>query len=141
MVTEAEVVALQRRPGAGPGGVWSVHTRAGGFEAPSVVLAAGAFSRSVAALAGLDLPVMPFRRQVFVLRAPGGFPASIPLTVDADSGWYVHADRSGSLLCGGTDRDTRPGLEEVVDWSGFGPVCEAMQRRRAACKAIPMSTW
>ncbi len=132
VVTEAEVVALRRRPGAEPGGVWSLHTRGGDFEAPSVVLAAGAFSRSVAALAGLDLPVMPFRRQVFVLRAPIGFPTSIPLTVDADSGWYVHADRSGSLLCGGTDRDTRPGLEEVVDWSGFGPVCEAMQRRMPA---------
>lgn len=129
LVTEAEVVGLRRHPGSGSGGGWSVQTAAGTFEAASVVLAAGPFSRSVAALAGLELPVMPFRRQVFVLTAPPGFPAVIPLTVDADSGWYVHAHRGGALLCGGTDRDTRPGLEEVVDWSGFGPVCEAMQRR------------
>lgn len=85
------------------------------YSCPFVVNAAGADASSVAAMAGVNVPVTPFRRQVAVLtRGPLGR-GSIPFIVDLDTGWYLHRQRDASILLGGTDRDTRPGVDEVVD--------------------------
>ena len=67
--------------------------------------------------AGGEIPARPYRRQVYVCSPVNGIPGSIPLVVDMDSGFYVHAEKSGTLLLGGTDKDTFPGLNTNVDWS------------------------
>jgi sarcosine oxidase subunit beta len=108
-----------------------VGVRSGGetIEADAVVLAAGAWSTAFLAAAGITVPVGAFRRQVFVMTPPAGFAQDIPMTVDQDTSWYVHPDRRGVLLFGGTDRDDRPGMEEVVDWNGLPRVLAAATRR------------
>lgn len=111
------------------GSVRGVHTASGEYAGPVVVNAAGPRARDVAALVGIDLPVHPFRRQVFVMTPVPGLHRGAPLTVDLDTGWYLHQDRGGALYMGGTDKDTRPGLEEVVDWNGFDAVAHAALRR------------
>ena len=86
-------------------------------QSPVVVNAAGPYLHLVARLAGVELPAEPRRRQVYVCAPLPAVPAEIPLTVDLDTGFYVHAEKNGTLLLGGTDRNCPPGLDTAVDRS------------------------
>lgn len=120
-----EVVAIE----VDGGRVTGVRTPAGRWASPVVVDAAGPAARHVAHLAGVDVPVFPYRRQVFVMAPLPELALGRPLLVDVDTGWYVHQDRAGVLYMGGTDKDTRPGTDEVVDWDLFETVATAALHR------------
>ncbi len=120
-----EVVGIEVQEGR----VLGVRAASGRYVAPIVVNAAGPYARTVAAMAGVDLPVAPYRRQVFVMTPLPELGRGQPLTVDLDTGWYLHQDRAGALYMGGTDKDTRPGLDDVVDWGGFDAVAQAALKR------------
>ncbi len=124
LVTDAPVIALTR--GAS---TWTVETPADLWECGAVVIAAGPHSREVAAFADVDVPAYPYRRQAFVLESHPDVPSEIPLTVDMDTGWYIHAGIH-DLLVGGTDKDNAPGMEDLsVDWTLFEDVYAATLRR------------
>lgn len=98
--------------------VKGVETTKGTIWSPLVVNAAGPYAAGLAASAYVNLPVRTFRRQVYVCTNPKDVPAPAPLIVDLESGFYLHQEASGkTVLLGGTDRDTRPGLEETIDKS------------------------
>lgn len=80
-------------------------------------------------MAGVALPARPYRRQVYVCDPVPSIGAKIPLTVDMDTGLYIHAEKSGTLLLGGTDRDTAPGMDTSVDRSLLDGFIEAAVRR------------
>lgn len=94
-----------------------------------VINAAGPYASEVAALAGAHIPVRPYRRQVFVAAPITQLDGPIPLTVDMDSGFYLHRELNGYLLLGGTDKDLAPGYSTAVDWRGFDRVAEAAVAR------------
>jgi sarcosine oxidase subunit beta len=81
-------------------------------EADVVVNAAGAWARQVAAMAGVDLPIAPRRRQVAVVDPSEPVPESVPLTIDLETGSYFRPEREGVALVGGhfggTDPDEDP---------------------------------
>jgi sarcosine oxidase subunit beta len=81
-----------------------------------VVNAAGPHASGVAALAGLDLPVRSFRRQIFFTEPFGKLPACFPLTVDMEHGWYMRREGEGLLLAG--PRDAESSFNEQVDFAG-----------------------
>jgi sarcosine oxidase subunit beta len=88
------------------GRVAGVETSAGTISCERVVCAAGVWSRELAATVGVDLPVRPDRRYVYVADAGargGGLPADLPLTIDFATGLYLHRERPGSprVLVGG----------------------------------------
>jgi len=56
-------------------------------EADAFVLAAGAWSRAVGALAGLDVPVFARRRTVFAFTCPQALPRT-PLVIDTSGVWF-----------------------------------------------------
>jgi D-arginine dehydrogenase len=96
VVTDADVVALERRDGA-----WHVRTRDGiEWQAPLVVNAAGAWCDVVARLAGVrPIGLVPKRRSAFVFAPPAGVDASRwPTFVSADETWYVKPEASGTLI-------------------------------------------
>ncbi len=95
--------------------VRGVRTNREFYASPIVVNAAGAHAANIGMMVGVRIPVAPFLRQITVLS--GGLPASksVPFLVDLDTGWYLHRLRDGTILLGGTDRDTRAGDAEVVD--------------------------
>jgi len=98
--------------------VKGVETKQERFWSPIIVNATGPYAAQVVATAGITLPVQPFRRQVYVCSNPKDVPKATPTMVDLGSGFYLHQEASGkTVLLGGTDRDTWPGLEEVVDKS------------------------
>lgn len=106
-----------------------VAARSGEVPAEVAVNAAGAHAAEVARLAGAEVPVRPYRRQVFVSQPVPGLDEGLPLTVDLDTGWYLHREKNGLLLLGGTDRDTRLGFSVAVDREGLEAVAEAGLRR------------
>ncbi|EGW41218.1 FAD-binding oxidoreductase [Desulfosporosinus sp. OT] len=98
--------------------VQGIETRQGTLWSPLIVNATGPYAAQLVATAGITLSVQPFRRQVYVCSNPRDVPKATPSIVDLASGFYLHQEVSGkAVLLGGTDRDTWPGLEEVVDKS------------------------
>jgi sarcosine oxidase, subunit beta len=76
---DAEVTGISR-----VGGALRVETSAGRHEAATVVNAAGAWAARIGALAGVDVPVQPLRRQVARTQPTSALPASTPMTIFAD---------------------------------------------------------
>ena len=70
-------------------------------DADCVVNAAGAWAAQVGAMAGVDLPIAPRRRQVAVTSPTRPVPESVPLTVDLETGSYFRPERDGVALVGG----------------------------------------
>ncbi len=95
-----------------------VETRQGTILSPLIVNAGGPYAAQLGAMAGITLPVRPFRRQVYVCSNPKDVPTATPLIMDLASGFYLHQEVSAkAVLLGGTDQYTWPGFEEVVDKS------------------------
>ena len=71
----------------------------GQLTAPRVINCAGAWASQVAATAGVELPVVPVKRQVFVLDTAVKPERPLPLTV-LPSGLYFRAETGGVILLG-----------------------------------------
>ena len=112
-------------------GVAGVETERGTIATRRVVCAAGVWSRELAATAGLDLPVEPERRHVWLTEAGDPLPRELPLTIDFATGFYFHRE-GDALLFGGREQTLEeiaplaarrlPALEELpvrTSWSGF----------------------
>jgi sarcosine oxidase, subunit beta len=95
--------------------------------AAAVVNAAGAWAGRVAALAGLELPVEPARRNIW-MTAPRPGRRTTPLTVDVASGLYYRSE-GDRLLFGRSNPEERPGFLTGIDWNFLEPTLEvALQR-------------
>jgi sarcosine oxidase subunit beta len=111
------------------GAIREVVTSRGAIRADTVVCAAGAWSRRCAAMAGVELPVTPLRRQILFTEPMDGLPAGLPMTIDFASSFYFHREGPG-LLMGMSDPGETPGfkLETSDDWI---PALMAIAERRA----------
>jgi sarcosine oxidase subunit beta len=125
LVSGAEVTGID----VSGGKVAGVFTTSARYAADVVINAAGSRVRDVAAFVGIDVPAHPFQRQVFVMERVEGVPLGLPMTIDLDSGWYVHQETGGRLIFGGTDKATRQGIVPEVDWTGFDLVARAALTR------------
>lgn len=81
--------------------VSGVRTDAGDVEAEFVVNAAGPWAAQVGALAGLDLPVSPRRRQLVIVEPETPVDDSVPFTVDLDESVHFRPERNGAAVVGG----------------------------------------
>ncbi|HYR10781.1 MAG TPA: FAD-dependent oxidoreductase [Longimicrobium sp.] len=79
------------------GRVTAVRTDAGEVGAGAVVNAAGAWAGQVAAMAGVDIPVTPKRRQVAVTEPFAALPECMPLTIFVESGFHLRV-RDGRVV-------------------------------------------
>ncbi|WP_128477322.1 NAD(P)/FAD-dependent oxidoreductase [Halorussus pelagicus] len=70
-------------------------------DADFVVNAAGPWARRVAAMAGVEIPVAPERRQIAVVDPETPVPEDVPLTIDLDTGSHFRPEREGKALVGG----------------------------------------
>jgi D-arginine dehydrogenase len=104
LVANAEVQSLSRQ-----GGAWVAETRAGMFEAPIVVNAAGAWCDVIAELAGArPCGLVPKRRTAFTFNPPEGVDISgWPATIDIDEQFYFKPE-GGQIL--GSPADETPSL-------------------------------
>ena len=134
-----EVVAFRRTNGR----VTGVVTPHGAFEAPAVVIAAGAWSGVVGKLAGVDIPVTPRRRHKF-MTAPfpsDRIPAATPFIIGQHSGFSMRREGPG-LLLGAGRKDEPISFTTETDWSLAPQVVErAVHRVPALAEARLMRTW
>jgi sarcosine oxidase subunit beta len=85
------------------GRVTGVATGRGRIDTECVVLAAGVWSRELAATAGFELPVEPERRSMYVTEQAPQFPKRLPLTIDFSTSFYFHREGE-AILFGGREQ-------------------------------------
>jgi sarcosine oxidase, subunit beta len=102
------------------GRVRGVSTGRGEIEAESVVIAAGPFSRAVAALAEIEIPLTFVRRQRLILPEVPEVPQDAPMTIDEETGahWRPWLHGAHLLWTSHTEPDGPP-LEDVPTTSAF----------------------
>ncbi|MCI4345183.1 MAG: FAD-binding oxidoreductase [Thermoplasmata archaeon] len=153
-----QVLKLPRRSGS----VWELDTPSGPIRAEQLVLAAGAWSKRLAAELGHPLPLAPYRTQAALIRPLEAPPETFPAAHDIDHDVYLRPEDASRILVGnGTelrevDPDQVPGggtpefLEHIAfalaqrwprwqdsevsaAWSG---VCDATPDRRPLIGAL-----
>ncbi len=95
-------------------GIFSVQTSRGPVSTGKVVNAAGAWSKSIAAMAGVDLPVEPLRRMLVPTEPFDQFPHSAPMIIDMSNGFHFRPEALGFLLAWNDPEET-PGYKMDFD--------------------------
>jgi sarcosine oxidase subunit beta len=91
-----------------------VLTTRGDISCGAVVVAAGPFSKAVAQLAGLDLPLTFVRRQRMMMPEVPEVPPDAPMTIDEETGAHWRPALAGAnLLWTAPDVPAGPPLEDV----------------------------
>lgn len=123
------------------GRVQGVRTSKGEVATRVVFNCAGAWASSIGRMAGLDVPVLPYRRHIMVTGAFPQVPRTNPMTVDFATSLYFHPEGDGVLI-GMSDREQPPGYATDVDW-GFleKVVAQAARRAPALANAGVKTAW
>jgi sarcosine oxidase subunit beta len=93
---EAEVLAIEVEGGA----VSGVLTTRGAISTRVVVNATGAWAANVARLAGVEIPVVPLRRQLVCTKPLTAMPARFPMVIDMSDGFHFRPDSLAGLSPG-----------------------------------------
>ena len=113
--------------------VKGVLTTASRFEAPVVVNAAGPYAGIIGKMAGLDIPIRPSRRHIFITE-PVFKRSDQPMVIDFHNGFWFR--REGPCLIFGMRNNNEPeGFSTSVDWDFFAEVAAP-----AACHRLPCLT-
>ncbi|HEX7837664.1 MAG TPA: FAD-binding oxidoreductase, partial [Kofleriaceae bacterium] len=113
------------------GRVRAVETERGVIEAPVVVNAAGPWAGQIGRMAGVEVPVVPVRRQIAVTTPLPEVPPDFPFVIDFARSLYFHREGPG-LLTGMSNHDQAAGFDQRVDadWE--------LVHLEAACHRMPM---
>jgi sarcosine oxidase subunit beta len=109
-LTEVEVTGIQVQNGR----ISEVETTLGAVSTPLVVNAAGPWAGRVADLAGLQIPLIPLRRQWFTTTPLPMIPEDFPFVIDFAQSLYFHREGKG-LLIGMSNPAEAPGFNQAVD--------------------------
>ena len=127
--TNVEVTGIHAEGGE----IRAVHTSQGSIATPTVICAAGAWSKGIGAEAGVDLPVEPLRRQILISEPlPADLAAEIthetPMTIDAATTFYFHREGPGILL-GMSYQPETPGFRWNYSEDWLPELMAAMEQR------------
>jgi sarcosine oxidase subunit beta len=111
--------------------VTGVSTEHHAVGAPLVIIAAGPQTRQVGAMAGVDLPIDPYRRMSFITEPFAALPQSLPMTIEFATGLYFHPESRGFLF-GMANRDEPSTTNKTVDESWMATTVEALVARAPA---------
>lgn len=116
VLLEHELLSLARK-----NDLWHIETSQGTLHADVVVNAAGAFAGEVAARASLDVPVKPYRRNVYVTAPLEDYPHPTPLMIDVATGVWVRSEGQ-RFIFGRSNPDEPVGDVQTVDWAWLEPL-------------------
>lgn len=128
------------------GRVAAVETSRGRIDTRVVVNAAGPYARAVGRMAGVDIPIDPIRRHIFIAQAPGGdgswqVPADRIMVIDFDTTFYFHREGAG-MLFGMGERHESPTFDTTVQWDFLPHIIEvAVERLPALADASVSHAW
>jgi len=134
---ETEAVGIRVEKGR----VRAVQTSQGEIETRWVVNAAGPYAGVVGRMAGVELPIQPYRRQVFVTDSFDGLPETFPMTIDFAPSFYFRRE-GATILMGMTDKEEPPSFNTNVNWGFLDRVVEqALHRVPVLAEARIMDAW
>ncbi len=109
------------------------------LRSAETVICAGPWAGQVGALAGIDIPVVPSKRYVFVSGAIAAVTSHTPMTVDFHSSFYFHPEGEG-VLFGMSDRGQAPGFDVTVDWAFLDRIAAVARHRWPPLLEAPVKT-
>jgi sarcosine oxidase subunit beta len=120
VLTETQVTGIDVESGR----VAAVRTSRGRIATRAVVNASGAWAAETARLAGVEIPVVPLRRQLVSVRPRAPLPAGLPMVIDMSDGFHFRPESRdiaaatgttpGALLAWPDDAET-PGFKTDFD--------------------------
>ena len=120
------------------GRIAGVTTSRGRIDTPIVVNAAGPHARAIGRLAGVDVPVDPYRRHIFIAAfdktgsdAAIRVPASKIMVIDFETTFYFHREGAG-MLFGMGDPHEPSTFDTTVRWDFLPDVTDTAVRRLPA---------
>jgi sarcosine oxidase subunit beta len=136
---DTEATGIEVRAGR----VAAVNTTRGRIATPIAVNAAGPWASGIGTLAGIDVPIRPLRRHIFIAQPPGkngwmrlradgscerAAPETRVLVIDFETSFYFHRE-GGNLLFGMGDPNEPFGFDTTVRWDLLPDVVEVATRR------------
>jgi len=134
------VVGIERR---GPR-TFTVATPQGAWESPAVIVAAGCWSGQVGRLAGIEIPVSPLRRCMFITAPIDGtrIPLETPFIIDHHSGFSIRREGPGIKVGFGRKDGGNRSFDTTPDRDLIPSVAERAVRRLPALEDAPvMRVW
>ncbi len=110
VLTGVEVTGIRLSQGR----VVGVDTPQGTIATRSVINAAGPWAGQIGAMAGVDIPIQPVRRQWFTTTPLPELPPDFPFVLDFAQSLYFHREAEG-LLIGMSNQDEKPAFDQSVD--------------------------
>ena len=92
----------------------AVETSQGTIQCQTVVNCAGPWAGQISAMAGVELPITPVRRQMLTTTPLPVLPADFPFLIDFAQSLYFHREGEG-LLTGMSNPGEAPGFDQNVD--------------------------
>lgn len=123
---------------AADGSIARLQTSAGALEAGWFVDAGGPWAAAVARLAGVELPVIPLRRQVGITAPTDALPADFPLTIWCDDGFHLRVRDGRVLLLRPTDGNPRDPFDTSVEEPWLDTLEVRARSRVPALRGVPL---
>jgi len=127
---ETEVTGIETNAGR----ITAVETSRGSISTHTVVNAAGPYARDIGKMVGLDVPVLPYRRHIFItepISPASHVPPSRIMVIDFETTFYFHREGAG-ILFGMSDSDEPSSYDTTVSWEFLEKV------NRVAVKRLPV---
>ena len=109
-LTRAEVTGIRVNSGE----IEAVETTQGVIQTRTVLNAAGPWAGVTGQMAGIQIPIVPLRRQMFTTNTLKEIPEDFPFVIDFAQSLYFHREGDG-LLIGMSNQNEKPGFDQTVD--------------------------
>jgi sarcosine oxidase subunit beta len=126
-IEETEVIGFERAGGK----ISAVVTTQGTISTPLAIICSGPQTRLVGRLAGVEIPVDPYRRMSFITEPFDVLPPTLPMTIEFSTGLYFHPESHGFLF-GMGDRDEPSSFNKSVDENWMMATVERLVERAPA---------
>ena len=94
--------------------VQAVETTQGTIQTRMILNTAGPWAGQIGEMAGVQIPIVPIRRQMFTTDPLNEVPEDFPFVIDFAQSLYFHREGEG-LLIGMSNQDEKAGFDQNVD--------------------------
>lgn len=133
-----ETRTIARRIRRSADGTFRVEHTTGTVHARWVVNAAGADAHEVAAMLGVDVPVVPYRRNLAFAPDPSSERTLIPMCVDVDTGVLVRREPSGGFVIAYSNPEDPPSRDVSLDPAFLADLAERIGNRFPFLEDLPV---
>jgi sarcosine oxidase subunit beta len=136
-LTDMEITGIDINGGR----IRGIRTKLGDIATPVLVNASGPWAAEIGKMAGIEIPVVPVRRQIAVTTPIPQLPLDFPFVVDFAKNLYFHRE-GPAILSGMSNLNEPPGYDQHVDrdWE-LVHIDAAMERMPLLEKAGISNRW